>query len=141
MEFKAIDIAAFLNGEIVGDGDVKVFNVSKIEEGKPGTIAFLANLKYENYIYQTEASVVLVDKNFEPREAIKATLIKVTDSYQAFAALLDLYMQAKSQQKTGIEQPSYISETALLKGDNYIGAFSYIGKNSIIGKGAKIFPQ
>ena len=77
MEFKATDIAAFLDGEIVGDGDVKVFNVSKIEEGKAGTLSFLANTKYENYIYETKASIVLVNKSFQPKSEISATLIKV----------------------------------------------------------------
>lgn len=141
MEFKATDIAAFLNGEVVGNGNVKVFNVSKIEEGKPGTLTFLANLKYENYIYQTNASVVLVNKSFIPKEKIKTTLIKVDDSYQAFASLLGLYMQSKSKQKTGIEQPSFIDETAILGDDVYVGAFAYVGKNTKIGEGVKLYPQ
>ncbi len=141
MEFKATDIAAFLNGEIVGDGDVKVFNVSKIEEGKPGTLSFLANTKYENHIYETNASIVLVNKSFQPKSEISATLIKVDDAYQAFASLLELYQQAKSIQKVGIEQPSFIDET-VKKGDNiYLGAFAYVGKNSKIGNNVKIYPQ
>lgn len=141
MEFKATDIAAFLNGEIVGDANVKVFNVSKIEEGKPGTLAFLSNSKYENYIYETKASVVLVNKSFEPKKEISATLIKVDDAYQAFAALLELYLQAKSSQKIGIEQPCFIDETAKTGDNIYVGAFAYIGKNTTIGNGVKIYPQ
>lgn len=141
MEFKATDIAAFLNGEIAGNADVKVFSVSKIEDGKPGTLAFLSNMKYEHFIYTTEASVVLVSKSFVPKAEIKATLIKVDDAYQAFASLLELYVQARSQQKTGIEQPSFIDETALLGNHIYVGAFAYIGKKVRIGNDSKIYPQ
>ena len=141
MEFKATDIAAFLNGEVVGDGNVTISNVSKIEAGRPGTLAFLANQKYENYIYSTQASVVLVNKNFEPRESIQATLIKVDDAYQAFASLLELYLQEKANQKNGIEQPSFVHETATLGSHLYIGAFAYVGKNAKIGDGVKIHPQ
>ncbi len=141
MEFKATDIAAFLNGEVVGDGNTKVFSVSKIEEGKPGTLAFLANTKYEHYIYETQASVVLVNKSFEPKKEISATLIKVEDAYQAFASLLELYMQAKSGLKTGIEQPSFIHESAKTGDDIYVGAFAYVSKNAKIGNNVKIYPQ
>ncbi len=141
MEFRATDIAAFLNGEITGNEDVKVYNVSKIEEGKPGTLAFLSNMKYEHFIYTTNASVVLVNKSFVPKSEIKATLIKVDNAYQAFASLLELYLQAKSQLKTGIESPSFIDETATLGENIYIGAFSYIGKKAQIGNNSKIYPQ
>lgn len=141
MEFKATDIAAFLNGEIVGDANVKVFNVSKIEEGKPGTLAFLANLKYETYIYKTKASIVLVNKSFEPKKDISCTLIKVEDAYQAFASLLELYQQSKSVEKSGIEQPSYIHELATIGEGIFVGAFAYISKNAKIGNNVKIFPQ
>lgn len=141
MDFKATDIAAFLNGEVVGNGDVKVTNVSKIEEGKPGTLAFLANMKYENFIYSTGASVVLVNKSFVPKEKISTTLIKVDDAYEAFASLLDLYMQAKASVKKGIEQPCFIDESVYLGKDIFIGAFSYISKNSKIGNNSKLFPQ
>ena len=129
MDFKVTDIAAFLNGEIVGNGDVKVSHVSKIEEGEPGSLAFLANKKYENYIYETKASVVLVNKNFTPKEEIRATLIKVEDAYEAFASLLDLYAQAKASSKLGIEQPSYISEDASVGEDVYLGAFAHWQKH------------
>lgn len=141
MDFKVTEIAKFLNGEIVGDENVSVSNVSKIEDGKAGTLAFLANLKYENFLYTTNASVVLVSKSFVPREEVKATLIKVDDAYQAFASLLELYMQAKALLKTGIEQPSFIDETANIGKDIYFGAFSYIGKNSKIGNNTKVYPQ
>ncbi|MEZ5103699.1 MAG: UDP-3-O-(3-hydroxymyristoyl)glucosamine N-acyltransferase [Draconibacterium sp.] len=141
MDFKVTDIAKFLNGEVVGDETIRVTSVSKIEEGKPGTLAFLSNMKYENYIYSTNASVVLVSKSFVPKSEIKATLIKVNDAYQAFASLLDLYIQTKTSIKKGIEQPSYINESATYGTDIYVGAFSYIGKNVKIGDNVKIYPQ
>lgn len=141
MDFKVTDIARFLKGEIIGDENVSVFSVSKIEEGKPGTLAFLANMKYEHYVYTTAASVVLVNKNFVPREEIKATLIRVDDAYQAFASLLDLYTQAMAAVKTGIEQPSFTDPSAKTGKNIYLGAFAYIGKNASIGDNTKIYPQ
>lgn len=141
MNFKVTDIAKFLNGEIVGNEDIRVSNVSKIEEGKPGTLAFLANLKYENFLYTTDASVVLVNKSFVPKEKVNATLIKVEDAYQAFASLLELYMMTKASLKTGIEQPSYIDQTASVGKDIYMGAFAYVGKNSKVGNNTKLYPQ
>jgi len=141
MEFKATDIASFLNGEIVGNSDVKVSNVSKIEEGKEGTLAFLANPKYEHYIYETKASVVLVNKTFVPRKEISATLIKVEDAYKAFASLLDLYVQATTKVKKGIEQPSFVGEGVALGEDIYLGAFAYVGQGSKIGNNVQIHPQ
>ena len=141
MEFKATDIAAFLGGEIVGNSNVIVKDVSKIEEGKPETLAFLANEKYEKYIYTTAASVVLVNKSFVPKSEVAATLIKVDDAYQAFASLLDLYIQSKQNLKTGIEQPSYIHKKASIGENVYVGAFSYISKNTRIGTYVKIYPQ
>lgn len=141
MDFKANDIAAFLNGEVVGDGNIQVSNVSKIEEGKPGTLAFLANPKYEQYIYETKASIVLVNKDFSPKQDIPATLIKVENAYQAFASLLDLYVQAKANLKQGIEQPSYIAESASIGEDIYLGAFTYISENAKVGDNVKIYPQ
>ncbi len=141
MNFTATDVAAFLHGEIVGDGNVRVSNVSKIEEGKPGTLAFLANQKYEHYIYTTKASIVLVNNSFVPKEEISATLIKVEDAYQAFASLLDLYVQSKASAKQGIEEPSYISKDVSVGKEIYVGAFAYIGKNAKIGNYSKIYPQ
>jgi len=141
MDFKAKDIADYLKGEIVGDGDVQISEVSKIEEGKPGTLSFLSNPKYENFIYETQASAVLVNKSFEPKKEISATLIKVDDAYQAFASLLDMYLEAKKKLKNGIEQPSYIDASASYGEEIYVGAFSYISKNVKIGSGVKIYPQ
>lgn len=141
MEFKVTEIASFLNGEVVGDENTTVNSVSKIEEGKPGTLAFLSNLKYENYIYSTNASVVLVNKNFIPKNPVKTTLIKVDNAYQAFASLLELYIQARQQVKTGIELPSFIHETAMVGKDIYLGAFAYLGSKSVVGNNTKIYPQ
>ena len=140
MEFKALYIAEFLHGTIEGDENVSVSNVSKIEDGKPGTLAFLANPKYERYIYETKASIVLVNADFTPEQEVKVTLIRVEDPYQAFASLLDLYEQAKMM-KSGIEQPSFIDGSATVGTDVYFGAFAYLGQNSAIGDNVQIYPQ
>ncbi len=141
MEFSAKEIASFLNGEVIGNQDVKVSGISKIEEGMPGTLAFLANPKYENYLYTTQASIVLINRQFEIRSDVQTVLITVDDAYQAFGSLLDLYVQAKKDSRKGIENPSSIDESATLGSDLYVGAFTSIGRNSIIGNGTKIFPQ
>ncbi len=141
MKFKAEEIARYLNGEIVGDPEVTVSSVSKIEEGKPGSLAFLSNPKYENYLYTSDASVVLVNHDFIPRQAIKATLIKVNDAYQAFASLLDLYNKARESFKTGIEQPSFVHESSVLGSDCWVAAFAYVGRNVKIGNGVKLYPH
>ncbi len=140
MEFKAVNIAEFLQGTVDGDENVSVSNVSRIEEGKPGTLAFLANPKYEKYVYDTNASIVLVRKDFTPEKPVKATLIRVEDPYQSMAALLEMYQEAKGQ-KFGIEQPSFIDSTATTGNNLYVGAFAYIGANSTVGDGTKIYPH
>lgn len=140
MEFKAKDIAALLQGTVEGNPDAVVNNVSKIEEGKPGTLAFLANPKYEQYIYTTQASVVLVNKTFVPAQACTCTLIRVESAYDAIATLLQMY-ESMRPKPSGIEQPTYIHETATIGENPYIGAFAYIGKNVKLGKNVKIYPQ
>jgi len=140
MEFKAQNIADFLGGTVDGDANVTVTGVAKIEEGKPGTLAFLSNPKYNKYIYETEASIVLVNQDFELEGEVQTTLIRVPDAYKAFASLLELYQQAKGD-KSGIENPSFIDPTATLGKDIYLGAFAYIGKNVKIGNHVKIYPQ
>ncbi len=140
MEFQAKDIAALLNGTVEGDPEVSVNNVSKIEEGKPGTLAFLANPKYEHYIYTTAASIVLVNEDFKPAHECSCTLIRVKSAYDAIATLLQMYESMKPRPK-GIEQPSYISDSATLGEDLYVGAFAYIGKGAKIGNNVKIYPQ
>lgn len=140
MEFKAQSIADFLGGTVEGDANVTVSDVAKIEEGKPGTLAFLANPKYTKYLYETESSIVIVNLDLELEAEVKATLIRVPDAYKAFASLLELYQQAKGN-KIGIENPSFIDTTAILGKDAYIGAFAYIGKNVRIGNHVKIYPH
>jgi len=140
MEFSANDIAGLLGGEVEGDGSVKVNNVSKIDQGIPGTLAFLANPAYAKYIYTTKASVVLVNRDFKPEDELSCTLIRVDDAYASIAKLLNYYEQSKPK-KVGVEQPSFISESATVGEQVYVGAFAYIGENATIGKNVKIYPN
>jgi len=140
MNFKASQIAEFLKGKIDGDPEAVVTDVSKIEEGKENTLTFLANPKYSKYIYETKASVVIVNDDFTPEKELSVTLIRVPNAYQALATLLDLYEKSVPQ-KTGIEQPSYIDDSASLGEDIYVGAFAYIGQNVKLGNNVKIYPQ
>jgi UDP-3-O-[3-hydroxymyristoyl] glucosamine N-acyltransferase len=141
MEFTVKQIAGLLGGEIEGDESLKISQLSKIEEGKFGTISFLSNLKYEPYLYTTEASAVIVDKRFEPKKVFKTTLIRVENSYSAFTQLLQQYEQIIKGEKRGIEHPSYIGEGSTIGENLYLGAFAYVGKNCQIGRNVKIFPQ
>jgi UDP-3-O-[3-hydroxymyristoyl] glucosamine N-acyltransferase len=140
MEFTAAAIAGFLKGEIEGDPDIKVNTVSKIEEGNEGALSFLANPKYEHYIYTTGSSIVLVNKTFTPSEKIKATLIRVENAYEAFASLLRLVDQSRPRKK-GIHAAAIIEPTANIGSDVYIGPYAYIGENCIIGDGCAIYPH
>ena len=140
MEFSALQIATVLNGTIEGNPEVKVNNFSKIEEGKPGTLTFLANPKYEHFIYHTDASIVLVNNDFTPTEPIKATLIKVANAYASLAILLNMVEQAK-EKKAGIDSTAYISTSAIIKENCYIGNFAYIGDNVKVGHNCKIYPN
>ena len=139
MNFTATQIAGILEGDIVGNPDVEVSKLAKIEEGTEGALTFLANPKYTHFIYETKASVTIVNKDFEPEIAISTTLIKVDDAYKAFSKLLEYYNQVKMN-KFGIEQPSFISDSAKYGDAIYVGAFSYIGDNVAIGENVKIFP-
>jgi UDP-3-O-[3-hydroxymyristoyl] glucosamine N-acyltransferase len=140
MEFSAQSIAELLKGTVEGDPNVVVNNVSKIEEGKPGTLAFLANPKYTNYIYSTDASIVLVNNDFKAEKEIKATLIRVDNAYESFATLLEFY-NSQRHHKSGIDEQTHIDETATYGDHLYLGAFSYIGKHAKIGNNVKIHPQ
>ncbi len=142
MEFSAAQIAALLNGTVEGDPAQAVRNLSKIEEGEPGTLTFLANPKYTPYLYTTGASIAIVASDFTPEKALPPTLtlIRVEDPYACFAKLLAHYNQIKGDKK-GIEQPSFIDPSAQLGEHVYVGAFAYIGKNVEIGEGSKIYPQ
>ena len=141
MEFSVEQIASFLNGEVIGNGSIKVSNLSKIDDGKPGTLSFLANSKYTHFIYETEASAVLVRRDFVPEQEVKTTLIKVDDPYACLALLLNMVDQATRPQKNGIEENSFIAKNANLGEDIYVGAFTYISNNASIGNNCKIFPQ
>lgn len=140
MKFTANQIAEILEGEIVGDALVEVSTLSKIEEGKEGSLTFLSNPKYTSYIYDTEASVVVVNKTFEPEKDVRATLLKVEDAYKAFSKLLEFYNQIKLS-KTGIEEPNFISKSATVGENPYIGAFAYVGDNVRLGDNVKIYPN
>ncbi|MDC3260571.1 UDP-3-O-(3-hydroxymyristoyl)glucosamine N-acyltransferase [Winogradskyella sp.] len=140
MKFTAEQIAGILEGTVIGDSNVEVSTLSKIEEGKKGSLTFLANPKYKSYIYSTAASITIVNNDFEPEEELATTLIKVDDAYKAFTKLLEYYNQIKLN-KSGIENPSFISESAKTGENLYIGAFSYVGDNVKIGNNVKIFPN
>lgn len=142
MEFSAQQIAELLGGTVEGNAETKVSDLSKIEEGKLGTLSFLANPKYTNYIYETDASLVVVNNTLVLEKPVKptCTLIRVEDAYGSFAKLLGLYEQLKGEKK-GIEQPSFIHPTATVGENCYVGAFAYIGENAVIGNNVKIYPQ
>lgn len=140
MKFTAAQIAGILQGEVVGNPEVEVYKLAKIEEGTEGSLTFLANPKYINHIYSTQASVTIVNSTFEPEQEIATTLIKVEDAYKAFSQLLEYYNQVKLM-KSGIEQPSVISEDVTHGSDLYLGSFCYIGKNVKIGNNVKIYPN
>lgn len=140
MEFKAKDIASLLKGVVEGDEEITVCDVSKIEEGRPGTLAFLSNPKYEHFIYTTQASIVLVNADFQPSRPVACTMIRVASAYEAIAVLLKMY-ESMRPQPSGIEQPSFVHETAEVGENPYIGAFAYIGRNVKIGNNVKIYPQ
>ncbi|RPD93020.1 UDP-3-O-(3-hydroxymyristoyl)glucosamine N-acyltransferase [Aureibaculum marinum] len=140
MKFTAQQISDILQGEIEGNPSVEVYKLSKIEEGEKGSLTFLSNPKYTSFLYSTNASVAIVNKSFTPEKDIEATLIKVEDSYKAFSKLLEFYNQVKLN-KTGIERPNFISDSAKLGKDVYVGAFAYIGNNVVIGDNVKIYPN
>ncbi|WP_019038657.1 UDP-3-O-(3-hydroxymyristoyl)glucosamine N-acyltransferase [Psychroflexus tropicus] len=140
MKFTAQQIADILDGTIEGNPDAEVHKLSKIEEGKKGSLTFLSNPKYTSYIYQTEASICIVNNSFENTQPIATTLIKVEDSYEAFSKLLEVYNQIKLDKK-GVETPSSISESAVIGENIYIGAFAFIGENATLGKNVKIYPN
>jgi len=140
MEFSANDIAALLNGEVEGNGNVKVSNISKIDQSQPNTLTFLSNPAYTKYIYTTTASVVIVNKSFKADQILSCTLIRVDDPYASLAKLLDFYTKSKPS-KTGIEQPSFISNSATLGEQIFIGAFAYIGDNVRLGNHVKVYPH
>ena len=140
MEFNAATIAGFLNGEIIGDPEARVNTIAKIEEGHPGALSFLANPKYERYIYTTLSSIVLVNSNFVPGAPVRATMIKVKNAYESFASLLRLVDQSRPRRK-GIHPTAVIEPSATVGRDVYIGAFVYVGENCVIGDECSLFPN
>ena len=142
MEFSASQIAAIVNGEIIGSSSVIVTDLAKIEEGKEGTLSFLSNPKYEEFIYTTKSSICIVNKDFIPVKPLplSLTLIKVENSYSCFAQLLELYDNL-NKKEAKIEQPSFIDNSAVIGSDLYLGAFAYIGKNVEIGNKVVIYPN
>lgn len=142
MEFSALQIASILGGEVQGDPDVTVRGLAKIEEGSAGALSFLSNMKYEEYIYSTGSSICIVNKTFEPTKSLPdtLTLVKVDDAYACFAKLLEVYSQM-NQKQPKIEQPSYISESAVVGEGLYLGAFAYLGDNVVVGNNVKIYPN
>ena len=140
MKFTASQIAGILEGEVEGDASIEVSKLSKIEEGMPGSLTFLANPKYTPYIYTTKASITIVDKTFVAEQDYTTTLLRVDNAYESFSKLLEYYNQVKMN-KMGIEEPVFISKSATLGTDIYIGAFAYIGDNAVIGDNVKIYPN
>ena len=141
MEFKAQQIADLVGGTVEGNPEASVNTFAKIEEATTGAISFLANPKYEHYIYQTGASAVLVRRDFKPQQEVATTLIRVDDPYATLAKLLELASEAMNPQPVGIEQPCYIAEGVEIPEKCYVGAFAYIAKGAKIGKNVKIYPQ
>jgi UDP-3-O-[3-hydroxymyristoyl] glucosamine N-acyltransferase len=141
MQFSAAQIALLINGKIEGDPNAAVEAFGKIEEAVSGQLSFLANPKYEEYLYTTGASVIIVNETLELKQPVAATLIRVSDAYSAFASLLTKYQEIEAQQLTGIQEPSYISKSVKLGDKIFIGAFAYLGEGVVIGNHVKIHPQ
>jgi UDP-3-O-[3-hydroxymyristoyl] glucosamine N-acyltransferase len=140
MKFTAEQIAGILDGEVLGNPNAEVYKLSKIEEGTNGSLTFLSNSKYQNYIYTTKATITIVNNSFEAEQPITTTLIKVEDAYQAFSKILEYYNKVKLM-KSGIEQPYVLSENVFYGTDLYLGSFCYVGKNVTIGNNVKIYPN
>lgn len=140
MEFTASQVAAYINGTVEGDVNAVINNFAKIEEGVPGAISFLANPQYEQYIYETKSSVVLVNEDFKPTQPVAATLIRVKNAYEAVSRLLQLYESMKPK-RTGISSLAFIAETAKVGKDVYIAPFVAIGDNAEVGDGAELHPH
>ncbi|MDC6388590.1 UDP-3-O-(3-hydroxymyristoyl)glucosamine N-acyltransferase [Maribacter sp. PR1] len=140
MVFTAGQIAGILEGEVHGNPEIAVHKLAKIEEGEIGSLTFLANPKYTSHIYRTKASITIVNRDFVPEQDLETTLIKVEDAYKSFSKLLEYYNQVKNN-KTGVEEPVFKSESATFGEDLYLGAFSYVGSDVVIGNNVKIYPN
>lgn len=141
MKFTVNQIAQLLGGTVEGKGTAEIHTLSKIEEARSGSISFLSNLKYEQHLYSSGASAVIVGKDFEPKKPFQPSLIRVEDPYSSFTVLLEEYHKFISFQKEGVEEPAFLGEGAVIGEEVYRGAFSYIGKGCKIGKNVKIYPH
>jgi UDP-3-O-[3-hydroxymyristoyl] glucosamine N-acyltransferase len=141
MEFTVIQIAELIGGTVEGEGDVKISQFRKIQEAGQGDVTFLANLKYEDYLYTSEASAVIVNNDFKGIKDINPTLIRVADPYAAFSVLLDTYQRLTLVPKTGVEEPSYLGQHCTIGDAVFRGAFSYIGSRTTIGNNVQIYPS
>jgi UDP-3-O-[3-hydroxymyristoyl] glucosamine N-acyltransferase len=141
LEFSAQQIAMMIQGQVEGDASVTVHNFGKIEEATAGQISFLANPKYEAFLYTTAASIIIIGAQQQLKEKIKATLIRVPDAYAAFATLLTKYQELKTQQLEGIQTPSFIAPSAKIGANHFIAAFAYINEGATLGEHVKIFPN
>jgi UDP-3-O-[3-hydroxymyristoyl] glucosamine N-acyltransferase len=141
MQFTAAQLASLIGATIEGDAEVSVHAFGKIEEAQPGQLSFLANPKYEEHLYTTNASLVILNKDFVLRQPVAATLLRVNDAYSSFATLLDIYQKMQQSNLTGIQQPSYVASSATIGEDVFIGAFAYISQEVTIGKNSKIYPH
>ena len=141
MQFPATQIALIVNGKIEGDANASVSSFGKIEEAVEGQLTFFANSKYEEFLYSTKASIILINEAYELKQPVQATLIRVPDAYLAFATLLGKYQEIMQQQLTGLQQPCYIAKTASYGQNVYIGAFAYLGENVKVGNNTKVFPN
>lgn len=140
MQFTAAQLALLINGRVEGNASAVVDSFGKIEEAKSNQLAFLANPKYEEYLYTTQAGVIIVNESLELKEPVSAALIRVPDAYTAFATLLHKYQEIVRQQLTGIQEPNYIHPSAVIGDNVFIGAFSYINQKVTIGNHVKIYP-
>lgn len=140
MEFSAKQIAAYLQGEIVGDENASVHTFAKIEEGTPGALSFLSNPKYTLYIYSTRSSIVLVNRDFVPEQPVEATLIRVDNAYESLAKLMTLYEQSHPK-RTGIDPLAYVAPTAKIGKDVYLAPFACVGDGAEIGDGTELHPH
>jgi UDP-3-O-[3-hydroxymyristoyl] glucosamine N-acyltransferase len=141
MEFTVAQLAQLLGGDVEGDASRKVNQLAKIEDGAAGAVSFLSNLKYEQYLYTTAATAVIVGRDFEPKKPVAPALIRVENAYNAFTRILEEYEKLQALRKVGVEQPSFVGDNVTTGEGLYRGAFSYIGNNARIGRNVKIYPQ
>lgn len=141
MQFTAAQLAPLIGATIQGDPEVIVHSFGKIEEATTGQLTFLSNPKYEEYLYTTKASLIILNNDLVLREPVSATLLRVSDAYSSFATLLDTYQQLQASSLTGIQQPSFIAPSATLGEQIFVGAFAYIGEQVSVGKNCKIYPH